>query len=100
MTKYKLKKTSKIKEYKRPVPQTTVTCSLEVRNFIRIISKFMGTSQSNVVKSLLLDKCLIPNDDTYNIFCNWNSDTDFKYQKFVKDQMAKDYISDKFGDEG
>jgi hypothetical protein len=72
--------------------QTTVTCAPEVKQFIKIAATFMGVSQSKALRLILMHNRLMPPDGSFNMLSNWDDETRNSYDRFVKDQLAKDYI--------
>lgn len=72
--------------------QTTVTCSPEVKQFIKIAAMFMGVSQSKALKLILLHNGLMPPDGTFNMLSNWDDDTRRKYEQFVKYESARQHV--------
>ncbi len=80
--------------------QTTITCSPEVKEYIKIAATFMGVSQSKALRLIMLHMRLMPNDGTFNMLSNWDDDTREEYDRFMKHQknervvlkMPKEYL--------
>jgi hypothetical protein len=76
---------------------TTINCSTEVKEVVKMVATFIGTSQRNVLRCLLAEQGLIPGDDVLNVFSSWTSETKSKFRDFMaKERKYRTEIDDDY----
>lgn len=67
---------------------TTINCSSDTKESIKMVAEFTKTSQRHIIKSLMINQGIMPSDGTLNVFTNWDSETKIRYKLFA-DQFNK-----------